>query len=553
MLSIVRVREALDRNEVEPCFQPIVEIRSGHVVGFEVLTRWRDPDRGLWLPEDFIELAERGGLMERLTAQVVKKAFHTLHLLPQNVKLSINVSPVQLADLTISSQIRDLARETGFPMDRIVVEITESALIHHMERAKTILNELHAMGCTLALDDFGTGYSSLSHLHTLPFDKLKIDLSFVHTMTSSRECRKIVASIIGLGHSLGMITVAEGVETEEQADLLLSMGCEFAQGWLYGKCLAPTDAVAGIIGAAPRPMSPKGGTAPASGLEARPAQRLAQLQAIYDGAPVGLCFLDANLRYVSANTRLAELNGVPLADHLGRTVEEVLPEAYPRFKRYLEEALNGKVFNEVVLQRPPSYPGGPEWTALASYQPAFDETGEVVGVSVAVLDISDRQRAEDALRKSEAELRSVFEAVPLGIFLADAPSGRVTKINDAARRLHQDPLPLPDSIANYGEWELQHPDGSTVQTDAYPLARALTKGVANRSLLMHTTKDGNQVLLDVWAGPVRGSDGRLVGAIAVVNNTDTIQKLRGLLHRAIDEMKRVLANAASDRKRSESR
>jgi PAS domain S-box-containing protein len=541
----------LERNEVEPCFQPIVEIRSGHLVGFEVLTRWRDPDNGLWLPTDFIELAERGGLMERLTAQVVRKAFQTIHLLPPEIKLSINVSPVQLADLTLSSQIGDLARETGFPMDRIVVEITESALIHHMERAKTILSELHAMGCMLALDDFGTGYSSLSHLHALPFDKLKIDLSFVRTMTSSRECRKIVATIVGLGHSLGMITVAEGVETEEQAELLLSLGCEFAQGWLYGKCMAPVNALEAMLGAAPRPISPRLRTLPASGLEARPAQRLAQLQAIYDGAPVGLCFLDAKLRYISANTRMAELNGVPVADHLGRTVEEVLPQAYPRFKRYLEEALSGKVIRDVVLQRPPKFPGGPEWTALASYQPAFDDSGDVVGISVAVLDISDRQRAEDALRKSEAELRTVFEAVPMGIFLADAPSGRVTKINDAARRLHQDPLPCPHSIAEYGEWELTHPDGTAVQTDAYPLARALTQGEANRSILMHTTKDGNEVLLDIWAGPVRGRDGRLVGAIAVVNAIDAVQRLRGRLQRAIKEVKGLLFNGALQKGRSD--
>ncbi len=553
MLTVDRVREALEKDEVEPCFQPIVEIRSGHVVGFEVLARWRDPVHGVGLPPNFIALAEHGGLMKQLTSQVVRQAFEKMHLLPPNSQLAINVSPVQLEDLTLPSQINDLARATGFPMDRIVVEITESALIHRMERAKAILTELHGLGCTLALDDFGTGYSSLSHLHALPFDKLKIDLSFVRTMTSSREGRKIVASIIGLSHSLGMTTVAEGVETEEQAELLLWLGCEFAQGWLYGKCTAPGDSLEAILAALPRAIAPSVARLPASGLEALPAQRLAQLQAIYDGAPVGLCFVDANMRYVSVNARMAELNGVPVAEHLGRPAQEVLPEAYPRFKRYLEQALRGEFVNEVVMQRPAKTPGGREWTALASYQPAFDEAGEVLGVSVAVLDITDRQRAEDALRKSEAELRSVFEAVPAGIFIADAPSGKVTKINAMARRIHQDPLPVPDTIAEYTAWELTHPEGGALHSDDYPLARALQRGEANRSMLMRTRSDGSQVKLDVWAGPVRGRDGGIVGAIAVVNDIDALQKLRGLLQRAINELRGMLLNVAQTNGRPESR
>jgi PAS domain S-box-containing protein len=547
------VREALEQNELEPCFQPIVEIRSGQLVGFEVLTRWRDPLLGVGLPHNFIELAEQDGLMKSLTAQVVRRAFQKLDLLPPSIQLAINISPRQLEDLTLPRQIGDLARETNFPMNRLVVEITESALIHPMERAKTILNELHAMGCTLALDDFGTGYSSLSHLHALPFDRLKIDLSFVRTMTSSREGRKIVASIIGLSHSLGMTTVAEGVETEEQAELLLWLGCEFAQGWLYGKCTIEVDALEAMLAATPQAISPKLGTLPVSGLEALPAQRLAQLQAIYDGAPVGLCFLDAKLRYISVNARLAELNGLPVAEHIGRTVQEVLPEGYPRFRRYLEEALRGKVVNEVAMKRPAKFPGGREWTALASYQPAFDEAGEVVGVSVAVLDISDRQRAEDALRKSEAELRSVFEAVPVGIFIADAPSGRVTKINNEARRIHKDLLPAPRTIAEYEQWELTHPGGGAVRSEDYPLARALKRGEANRSLLMRTRSDGSQVMVDTWAGPVRGQDGSIVGAIAVVNDVEAVRKLSGLLQRAIKELRGVLLNAAQEKRSLESR
>src|SRR5581483_6014821 len=174
------------------------------------------------------------------------------------------------------------------------------------------------------LDDFGTGYSSLLHLQSLPFDKLKVDRSFVNSMTDVRERRKIVAAVVGLGQSLGLVTIAEGVETASQASMLLWLGCDFCQGWLYGRP-APADEIPRLIDA-PRqtfvsaiPLIADGSSI--VGFESLPAQRLAQIQAIYDGAPVGLCFLDTKMRYVSINRRLAEMNGAAVGEHLGKTVE----------------------------------------------------------------------------------------------------------------------------------------------------------------------------------------------------------------------------------------
>jgi EAL domain-containing protein (putative c-di-GMP-specific phosphodiesterase class I) len=189
--------------------------------------------------------------------------------------------------LSLPRQIRDLAEDHGFPPQRLTVEITESALVNNLDRAQKIAIELREMGCSLALDDFGTGYSSLTHLQALPFSKLKIDRSFVKSMTEKRESRKIVAAVVGLGHSLDMITVAEGVETKEQADILLWLGCELGQGWLYGRPL-PAEHIPSTIAASPLTLSTQslasgGGSLRVSGLEALPAQRSAQLQAIYDG------------------------------------------------------------------------------------------------------------------------------------------------------------------------------------------------------------------------------------------------------------------------------
>jgi EAL domain-containing protein (putative c-di-GMP-specific phosphodiesterase class I) len=205
-----------------------------------------------------------------------------------------------LSDPGLPGLIQAAAGRHSFPLQQLTVEITESALLNNLECARKIDCEIREMGCHLALDDFGTGYSSLRHLQALPFSKLKIDRSFVKAMTDERESRKIVAAVVGLGHSLDMACVAEGIETEEQTDMLLRLGCELGQGWLFGRPL-PAEHIPEMIAAVPRALSnwvaTQQFTITVSCLDALPAQRLAQLQAIYDGAPVGLCFVDRNFRY----------------------------------------------------------------------------------------------------------------------------------------------------------------------------------------------------------------------------------------------------------------
>jgi PAS domain S-box-containing protein len=267
------------------------------------------------------------------------------------------------------------------------------------------------MGCHLSLDDFGTGYSSLAHLHALPFDELKIDRAFVHQMTRKRESRKIVAAIIGLAHSLGLHSVAEGIENEEQADMLLRLGGEFGQGWYYGRP-ASVDVMhqltAGTRRAAPARVPHPGDDWAVSSLEAFPAHRLPQLQAIYDGAPVGLCFLDTQLRYVSLNRKLAEMNALPVASHLGRTVQETIPHFYPHVEPLLRRALRGEAISSVEVERP-GVDGAPSRWLMISYQPAFDEADEVIGVSISVVDNTANKLAEEARRESEYALQHIAE------------------------------------------------------------------------------------------------------------------------------------------------
>jgi PAS domain S-box-containing protein len=414
-LDAADILRALERGDIYPAFQPLVELKTGQVAGFEILARWQHEELGTILPDVFISEIEARGLSNRLTLSLLGKAFASIPLRESSLFVTVNLSPLQLQDTELPGLIAECARPSGFSLDRLMIEVTESALVDDMSRAKAVAGELKALGCSLALDDFGTGYSSLKHLESLPFDRLKVDRGFVSTMTEDRERRKIVAAVVGLGQSLGLLTVAEGIETQEQASMLLWLGCELGQGWLYGKPV-PEAEIPRMLAV---PMETFAAKMPAPldgesvvGAHMLPAQRFAQLQAIYDGAPVGLCFIDKQLRYVTLNRQLAKLNGVPAAAHLGRTVAEVLPRLFPIVEPYIRRALRGESITGVEIQKPPADGGGEAQTLVLSYRPARDEAGEVLGVSVAIMDVTERKRTEQALHESEVHFRHMMTLGP---------------------------------------------------------------------------------------------------------------------------------------------
>ncbi len=228
------IREGIAAGQFVPFYQPIVGLERRNVVSMEMLCRWRHPERGMVPPDKFIAVAESSGLIGPLTFALLRAACHDMARFAPNWRLSINVAPQQIENPELVAQLLAIVREAGVPATRFDVELTETALVNDTARARTVIMDLKKAGMTVTLDDFGTGYSSLSYLAEMTFDRIKIDRSFVKTIDKPQSA-KIVDAIIGLSRSLGVDTVAEGVETELQAGTLHRMGCRNAQGYLFGR------------------------------------------------------------------------------------------------------------------------------------------------------------------------------------------------------------------------------------------------------------------------------------------------------------------------------
>jgi diguanylate cyclase (GGDEF)-like protein/PAS domain S-box-containing protein len=228
------LRLAIARNELLLHYQPQVRM-SGETVGFEALVRWQCPKRGMVSPGAFIPIAEESGLIIPIGEWVLRESCREAASWPQPLTIAVNISPIQFHHGDLPSLVHSILLETGLPPARLELEVTEGVLINDFSRAVSILRRLKSLGVQIALDDFGTGYSSLSYLHSFAFDKIKIDRAFIGDVEYNRHSMAIVRAVIGLGHSLGVPILAEGVETEIQHAFLVQEGCDEMQGYLTGR------------------------------------------------------------------------------------------------------------------------------------------------------------------------------------------------------------------------------------------------------------------------------------------------------------------------------
>ncbi len=247
---------ALDAGQIAVHFQPVLGLGTGATVGVEALARWTHPERGPVSPAEFVAVAEQHGLMPRLGEHVFRTACTQLAAMHEQtgrrLSLGVNVSGRELSDPTYANRVRAVLAETGWPATDTVIEVTESVLEAESSVAVATMHELRALGIRLAIDDFGTGYSSLSRLDTLPLDILKLDSSFIATITTSPRRATMLRSIVGMAGVLGLHVVAEGVETPEQDAQLHAIGCTFGQGWLYGRPAPLADVVELLEHTSPR-------------------------------------------------------------------------------------------------------------------------------------------------------------------------------------------------------------------------------------------------------------------------------------------------------------
>jgi diguanylate cyclase (GGDEF)-like protein/PAS domain S-box-containing protein len=241
------LQNAITQNEIQVIYQPIVSIPASKVAGFEVLARWKHPVRGIVSPLEFIPIAERTGFIVPLGSWVLQEACRQLNVWRAEpgisaVWVSVNFSGVQLMQHGIVEQIEDVLKTVGLEPHCLVVELTESAVMHNPDAVAGILMRLRALGVKIAIDDFGTGYSSLSYLRQFPLDFLKIDHFFVRRMGTNRDTREIVRSTVALAHTLGLQVIAEGIETAEQLKTISALQCEFGQGFLFGRPVGSQEA-----------------------------------------------------------------------------------------------------------------------------------------------------------------------------------------------------------------------------------------------------------------------------------------------------------------------
>lgn len=454
---------ALRTNAIIPYFQPIVDVQSGKLRGFEVLSRWRASDGALVLPDVFIPVAVGAGMIATLTTHLVEQACRAARGWPGEFYLAFNMPPTMLQESATVDHIIATLKATGFPLQRVRVEMTEVEVVEDERAAELGIAHLRELGIKTMLDDFGTGYSSLVRLHRFQFDKIKIDGSFIRALESDEASRKIVSAIVGLGKSLGAKVVAESVETRFQLEFLASIGCDAYQGWWLAPAMDAAAAAQWLGRFTPSQAAP-------SSTHLTPYQRQYQLEILYERSPVGLAFIDPDLHFAAANAKFCHMIHVPRYEVIGQKVTDVLPPEIGG--RALELILRGFCddqgdLSEIVMPHTAE-------TFLLNHERVTDAAGVVLGVSVVCIDVTDTKRYEAALRVREQDDVCTTAATPTVFWVAEesgelsymTPHPLETGAMSVRERIDSwyGRMDLPDRARVRSEWVNRDPDATTFQT-----------------------------------------------------------------------------------------
>src|SRR5260370_2423642 len=242
----IDLRAPIQNDVLRPYYQPLVDLSTGRITGCEALVRWPHAERGMISPAEFIPVAEETGLINALGRLMLHRASIDAAQWPDDVRVAVNLSPLQFRVGNLLSVVMDALKQSGLPARRLELEITETLLLEKSSQVLATLHALRSLGVRISMDDFGTGYSSLSYMRSFPFDKIKIDQSFVRGLDANRDAQAIVRSIVSLGIGLGVIITAEGVETEAELSCLRAEGCHEGQGFLFSRA-RPTTEIIGLL------------------------------------------------------------------------------------------------------------------------------------------------------------------------------------------------------------------------------------------------------------------------------------------------------------------
>ncbi|HEY0869769.1 MAG TPA: diguanylate cyclase, partial [Acidothermaceae bacterium] len=543
------LRRAMEMHEIVLHYQPKVSVATGEVVGVEALARWQHPTRGLVFPDAFIPAAEHTGLIGPFTSYVLDAALAQARIWADQerpLNVSVNLSGRNLLDEHLPAEVADLLALHGVPASLLELEVTESAIMLDPVRARRLLQSLSDLGVRLSIDDFGAGYTSLSQLKTLPVDELKIDRSFVMTMSSDARDALIVHSVIELGQNLGLNIVAEGVETPEALVALRGFGCDIAQGYYIAR---PADvetfnawlmarANAGPELAAATPARRAGDAllverdlaeamSPAGALRASEER----FRALFTLAPIGIAEARADGTIVAMNPRACEMLGYQPDELIGRPAM-MLIDPDDRAEQAQSMAALSKS-DGYTARRVYRRKDGTSLTVLISVAVVRQASGAVYRIVGMMVDISELVAAQQSIAAAAVELaahqmftESLLASAGAGIIACDS-TGVLTVTNRTARSWHgldPDIEPTPMQLAHL-KADLYETDGVTpLALGSNPLRRAFRDSAIWTGEMVIAPANAAATRVIATGTPLYGPTGESVGAVITMHDVTLLRQ-----------------------------